>query len=283
MSDRVAAALTVAGRLGVPVAEPVVLRDLTSTLVRLAPSPVVARVWDAGARDRLAVTRELEVTAYLAGRGAAVTAPYDDPGPHVAGDQEVTLWHLVDHDPDRPLDAVAAGRTLREIHDLLADGAGPDLTDLPHFARLDETAEIVAGLDVGPDDRRTLAEMLSLAEERVEALDLPHQPLHGDAWLGNVLRAPQGPVWSDFEMVCRGPREVDLTANLAVARLRGGSPDDDLLLDGYGDVDRELVMALLPLAVVPFVAWTFRVAGQRADFLPAARARLDLALTGLTA
>jgi hypothetical protein len=81
--------------------------------------------------------------------------------------------------------------------------------------------------------------------------------------------------------VCQGPREVDLAANLAVARLRGGSPADEDLLTGYADVDRELVEAVLPLALMPFTASTYRLAGERPDYLPAARARLALTLEGL--
>ena len=222
------------------------------------------------ARDPVTVAHELVVTSYLAERGAAVTAPYDDPGPHHEGDQVVTLWRLVDHDPDRILDARAAGRALREIHDLLAEPAAPDLGDLPHFARLEEATAIVAALDPAASDRAGLEEMLALAADRLAELDLPLQPLHGDAWLGNVLHTPDGPVWTDFELVCRGPREVDLAGNQAVARLRGSSPADDELLEGYGDVDRDLVAAVLPVALVPFVAWTFRLAGEQPEYLPAA-------------
>ncbi len=75
-----------------------VLREVTSTLLHLAPSPVVARVWTAGRRDPLVVARELEVTSYLAQSGAAVAAPYDDAGPFEVDDEVVTPWHLVDHD-----------------------------------------------------------------------------------------------------------------------------------------------------------------------------------------
>ncbi len=229
----------------------------------------------------MTVQHELRITSYLAGRGAAVAAPYDDTGPHLVGDQAVTLWHFVDHDPDLPLDAREAGRALHEMHDLLVEPEAPDLSDLPHFVRLEHAAEVVAALDATEEDRNQLDEMLALATTVLGRLDLPLQPLHGDAWLGNVLHTPAGPVWSDFELVCRGPREVDLAANQSVAKVRGGTPADEELLAGYGDVDRELVEWLLPLAIVPFVAGTFRLAGERLEFLPVARRRLELSLEGL--
>jgi Ser/Thr protein kinase RdoA (MazF antagonist) len=282
MSENVAAAVEVARRLGIPVEEPVVLRDLGNTLLHLAPSRVVARVWPRGRRDPSQVVHELLVTAYLASAGARVAPPYEDPGPHESGDRTVTLWQLVDHDETAPLDAAAAARALHEIHDLLVDPAAPDLSGLPHFARVDEAAGVVAALDVTGEDRAGLDQMLALAAPALARLDLPEQPLHGDAWLGNVLRTPDGPVWSDFELACRGPREVDLCANEAVARHRGRSTADDDFRAGYGAVDWDLVSRLEPLALVPITAWTFRLAQERPDFLDAARQRLARALEGLT-
>jgi Ser/Thr protein kinase RdoA (MazF antagonist) len=280
MSDRVSAAVTVGRRLGLRVDEPVVLRDLGSALVHLAPSPVLARAWVTGQRDPAVVEYELAATSYLAACGAPVAAPYDE-ATHVVGDHTVTVWHRLDHDPQRPLDGSAAGRALRLVHELLDSPAAPDASGLPHFVRLDTARRVVDELEVPDSDRGDLEEMLSLAGAEVSRRSLRLQPLHGDAWLGNVLRTPTGPVWSDFELMCRGPRDADLAANEAVSRDRGRTPADDAFLDGYGEVDLDAVAALTPLALVPFVAWTFRLAGERPDFLPGARSRLATALAGL--
>jgi Ser/Thr protein kinase RdoA (MazF antagonist) len=281
MSDTVDAAVEVAGRLGIHVLEPVVLRDLGTTLVHLAPSPVVARAWRVGRRDPVVVEREIGLTAYLAEGGAAVAPPYADPGPHQVGDHVVALWDFVDHDRTRPLDGRRAGRALRQIHDLLAEPGAAAFDDLPHFARVEEASAVVAALDVTAEDRARLDEMLALAAAEVARLGLPLQPLHGDAWLGNVLRTPDGPLWSDFEFVCRGPREVDVATHLAVVAERGPRPEDDGFLEGYGDHDPDLVEAVFAPALVPFVAWTFRLAEERPEHLPTARRRLEKALEGL--
>lgn len=278
----VRAAVAVAGRLGLPADDVVVLRDLGTTLVHLRPSAVVARAWRTGRRDPATVSGELTMTAYLASHGAPVAAPYDDPGPHETDGWTVTLWAYVDHDPARSPDARAAGRGLAAIHDLLSSPQAPALPDLPDFMRLAEATRIIAGLDVSEADRAGLGELLDRATVARDALrHLPVQPLHGDAWLGNVLRTSHGPVWTDFELVCRGPREADLAANLAVARHRGRRPGDDELLEGYGEVDHGLVATVLPVALVPFTAWSFRLATDQAEHLPAARARLALALEDL--
>jgi Ser/Thr protein kinase RdoA (MazF antagonist) len=273
--DALSAALAVAARLGLDASGALVLRELRTAVVHLRPSPVVARVAPASEED--AVRREVAVTAYLAARGAAVAAPYADPGPHLVDDLVVTLWKYVDHDDSRPLDGRIAGARLREIHDLLGDYEDEGL---PHFARLDEVRAVVGSLELSATDVEDLSEMVALAEQRVAARDVRIQVVHGDSWLGNVLRTPEGPVWSDFEAVCRGPRELDLACNETAAR-RGRTPADDDLLAGYGAHDAALLEWVTPLELVPLTAWTYRLASTRPEFLEAARTRLTWALEGL--
>jgi Ser/Thr protein kinase RdoA (MazF antagonist) len=278
VNDPVAAAVRVVSDLGLEVGEPVVLRDLRSTLVDLPPSGVLARVWRSGVRDPVVVECELAVTAHLAERGAAVAPPYDAPGPFAVGDWRVTLWRRLDHDPDRELDGHLAGEALREVHDLLADHP---VDGLPHFARLDEVRRILATLDPGPEIAADLVELVDRAEEVVVRLDVPLQPVHGDAWLGNVLRTPDGPVWTDFELLCLGPRELDLACNEGAARHRGRTPADDAFLAGYGPYDPDLLARVQPLELVPLTAWTFELARDHPEHAEMARTRLAWALAGL--
>jgi aminoglycoside phosphotransferase (APT) family kinase protein len=62
----------------------------------------------------------------------------------------------------------------------------------------------------------TAAELANLA-----AFDplLPRGIIHGDAFLGNIIVGPAGPVLCDFDSTCWGPREWDLTP-IAVGALR---------------------------------------------------------------
>ena len=274
--DPVDAAREVAARQGLDARQAVVLRDLRTAVVHLRPSPVVARV--APASDEAVVRRQVDVTAHLAARGAPVAAPWQESGPHLAGDRVVTLWEYVDHDAARTPDGAAAGRALREVHDLLSDF---DHRGLPVFPRLDEVRRILPTLEVDPDTAGELAEMLGLAEEAAAGLAGPVQTVHGDAWLGNVLSTTAGPLWSDFELACVAPRELDLACNENSARDRGRTSHDDAFLAGYGDHDVELRRRLEPLELVPLTAWTYRLAATRPEFLDLARTRLTWALEGL--
>ena len=263
--------------MGLDGSEAVVLRDLRTAVVRLLPAPVLARV--APASEEAVVRREVGVTAHLAARGAPVAAPWTEAGPHHVGDRVVTLWAYVDH-AGRPPDGFAAGRALREVHDLLADY---DARELPVFPRLDDVRRILPTLDIDPRTRADLAEMLELAEGAAAAIEVPVQAVHGDAWLGNVLWTPAGPSWSDFEMACTAPRELDLACNETAARSRGRTAQDDAFLAGYGAHDVDLRRRLEGLELVPLTALTFELAGSQPAYVDLAQQRLGWALEGLRA
>ena len=269
------AAVAVAREAGLDVREPRLLRDLTNVLVHLSPEPVVARVpmTFTRLRGRNWIERELELTRFLARSGAAIAGPCRSvaPGPYERDGFLVTLWEYVEHDRERPLDARRAGEALREVHERLA--AAP-ARGLQHFAWLEEIETLVGLLRLSSAERSLFRDALAASRARVESLDLALQPIHGDAHLGNVLRGPAGPLWSDFENVCLGPRELDLACTEIRARSRGREPEDDELLAGYGDYDRELVSLLIPVHALFLAAWTFELAGRTPEVRPQAVKRL---------
>jgi Ser/Thr protein kinase RdoA (MazF antagonist) len=277
----VEAAVEVARELGLRVEEPVVLRDVTNVLVHLAPSPVVARVpmTFTRARGREWVEKELEVAALLHEAGAPVACPVRrvPAGPHERDGFLVTLWELVEHNREAELDAAAAGAGLRRIHDTLAD---VDPAGLEHFARLDEIERVVEPLPFGGGELEAFRRGLGAARKVVEGLDVPLQPIHGDAHHGNVMRTSSGPLWGDFENVCLGPRELDLTCNELRARATGREPADDEFLAGYGDHDAELVERLIPVHALFLAAWTFVLAERLPRFRPDAEERLRWVVDG---
>ncbi len=279
MREAVEAAVGVARELGLRVRERLVLRDATNVLVHFAPAPVVARVpvTFARLRGRAWLTKELELVASLRDAGLPVAGPVQDlpAGPHERDGFFVTLWQYVENDRTAVLDAAGAGLALRRIHEAL-EGADPD--GLDHYARLDELAALVRTLELDARDLDLLEQGLAAAAETVAAIEAPLQPVHGDAHLANVLRTPSGPIWSDFENVCLGPRELDLAA-LTIRAAHGGLEAARLLppdeaLTAYGDHDAELVQKLIPVHALFLAAWTCALAERVPAARPFAQERL---------
>ena len=220
-----AAAVAVARRHGVRVADPVLLSDGVNAVVHLAPAPLVARVatWTPLLRPGTAepFTREVELATALAGVGAAVVPVSDllPPGPHAHDGLLLSFWQHVEVLPDRP-SAAEAGRALAELHDALDDvrlGWTGDPLDRV-FGDLAEFARRGAGLGADPDLVERTGE---LAGRLRPLLTGPVGHLHGDAHPGNLLATPSGWRWTDLEDTSRGPRAWDVASLRASGQLDG--------------------------------------------------------------
>lgn len=249
----VTAAVAVAAEHDVEVGTPVVLHDLFSVVVHLAPAPVVMRIPTVLPPSRRAdpgrtlTERRIEIAVSLALQ--EVGFPTTRPSPLL---------------PAEPLErdglVMTAWEYLPTVHGELDDPAGyvADLhaalraveVDLPFLVFWDDwmTEMLDALADhpelVGPDDlalaRREHARIDAVfgSPERFTAA-FPHaapQPIHGDAPTHNVLMTTEGPVVTDLEHACLGPVEWDLALTGLAADydqatvLRGGRPADRELL-----------------------------------------------------
>lgn len=249
-----AAVAAVARSHGLPADRMRVVRDLTNVLVHLEPAPVVARVpvTLARLRDREWFAEVVALARFLADAGAPVAPPAADvdPGPHVHDGLLVELWTYVDHDHAR-FDAVAAGRSLRELHEALATYSGP----LPTYDRLDEVGRLLPSLTaseyVSAEDLSALRE----AHARLTAEPvLDGVPIHGDAHFRNILWSAAGPLWTDLENVCAGPVEYDLAA-VVWRRLEGM----EQALAAYGGYDPDILERVMPFLALLLAAWTIPV------------------------
>ena len=150
--------------------------------------------------------RELNVTRHLARRGAPVLAPL--PGePEVEDDFVMSFWPLVGYEPADESHRDLAAETLREVHHAFADYAG----ELPLFSEKIASCHallMAEPLALAAEDRRFL---LSVHEEIREIAAEP-APIHGDAGLHNLMLTDAGPLWTDFEAACLGPRSWDFAA-----------------------------------------------------------------------
>jgi Phosphotransferase enzyme family len=245
------AAVAVASAHGVRCERPVVLRGAWHVLVHLWPSPVVARVTSgAPGVDPADVERELLVARHAARAGAPVVQPSDllPPGPHRHDGHTLVFWRYLVRAGQ--LDAAAAGRGLRAIHDSLADYDG----ELPRAGRAEEVRAMLAPF-APSDDVELLCELSSR--------ELPEgQALHGDAHHFNCIQTSAGPIWHDLETACRGPREYDLAALLLDDRSGDPQPEARTAVSAYGPYDEDLLEQALPV-YASWVAASFMAAVAR--------------------
>jgi Phosphotransferase enzyme family len=243
------AAVAVARELGLPVREPVVLRESSSVIVLLAPGGPVARVagLTAAVRDNRAHrTRELAVARRLAAAGAPVVAPYEPAGPHEHGGQLLTLWQKAATEPAPTADEI--GASLRACHTALRTYEG----ELPPLrALLDEAVAVLGRSVLEAGDRALVRDGLAAVAGEIAAFEMPVQPLHGDAGLGNVLA---GPAWNDWEDACVGPVAWDLACLVTTARVTGEQTERaEGALASYGlDLPEPFVQA----RALQVIAWS---------------------------
>ncbi|TFV54238.1 phosphotransferase [Mycobacterium sp. PS03-16] len=223
----VAAAVAAAGELGLRSEDPVVLHDVFSVVVHLAPHPVVARVplvltGDLDpARQAARQQRELDVVAWLHEQGVPVVPPSDlVPRMPVRRDGfPMTFWELAeladDHEPYRGVDISWSAL----LHARLADYPGelpflaPFNHGLPAMLEALDRVDLVTAADVSRARSEFRALRTVLADEAAFASAFPGvgvQPVQGDAPSHNVIRTTSGIRFSDFEDVTRGPVEWDL-------------------------------------------------------------------------
>ena len=233
-ASAVHAAVAVAGRLGLPGADPVVLADGANVIVRLSPSPVVAKVAASTAVIRPDVAgslqRELDVARFLTAAGAPALAPAPEVPPvvHRHAGRVMSFWRYAGRSDGPPPGEDAIGTMLRDLHQVLRGYPAPlttlaPLDDIPAFLARPLTV-------LGDRDRAALTAAHARLSAALTADSPAGQVLHGDAGAGNLMRTGAGWIWHDFEDVCRGPAAWDVAAATASPRLSRAR-----VLAAYGD------------------------------------------------
>jgi Ser/Thr protein kinase RdoA (MazF antagonist) len=126
----------------------------------------------------------------------------------------------VEHDPDHGWRPSDVGPLLAELHAELRGFPG----ELPTAAPLDVAPAVAYLRSVGEPGcgDADLADLVADAERvAAELATADAVPLHGDAHPGNLMRTPNGPVWTDFEDSWRGPVGWDLACLACTGRLDG--------------------------------------------------------------
>ncbi|MFJ2031680.1 phosphotransferase enzyme family protein [Streptosporangium sp. NPDC087985] len=197
------------------------LRLGENAIYRLAAEGVVVRI--ARGQERLpAVEKELCVAGWLQASG--VPAIQAHPGvaqPVCIDGYPVSFWEaIIPAEPSPALGDLAG--LIRRFH-----AAGDPPCELPEFDPLYQVEpRLDAAKAVREEDTEFLRARCRELVKRYAELEfaLPYGPIHGDAHLGNLLRASQDVVLLDFEVVALGPREWDLIPT-SMAGERFGLPD----------------------------------------------------------
>jgi Phosphotransferase enzyme family len=234
--------------------DPVVLYRSRRICLLLPETETVARIAPATKENVNVSAREVAVSRYLSERGAPVVGPSDamPSSPYVEEGMVVTLWPNVTHvEADyNDHEAVArAANALRQVHDVLADYPG----ELPSYEdRIQQCAALLRQPDGLPDlaaeDRAFLLRSYERANGALATFDIDSAPIHGDAHIGNVFFTPNGPLWTDFETACLGPRAWDVA----------GVPH----LPTFQAIDPGLYTAMLDLRSVCVVVWCSALAAD---------------------
>jgi aminoglycoside phosphotransferase (APT) family kinase protein len=196
-----------------------------SVVLRIAGSAVI------GARAE----RVVRAARLLAGQGVpAVRLWAGSDHPILVRGHEITIWD--DVRTVRPTRAEDLAGLLRAVHAVPAVPAA-----LPSWEPISGIRQRIATVaTVGSEALAFLrSECDAVAAELLELDDveplLPRGLVHGDAFLGNVIVGPAGPVLCDFDSTSWGPREWDLTpVAVGARRFRDGADLQRRLVRSYG-------------------------------------------------
>ncbi len=243
VSRAMAAATSLARARDLRVNDVSVIHNSNKLALRLLPCDVFARVALVGQEVS---ALEVELAQRLAAIASPVAAlePRVDPRVYEGDGFAVTLWIYYEEVTPGHVSPAEYADALHRLH------AGMRSVELatPHFMeRAAQAVRLVANRDDTPAlaeaDRHLLLGTLRSAREEIHSRGAAEQLLHGEPHSGNVLSAPDGPLFIDFETCCRGPIEFD------VAHV----PDE--VSAHYPDVDRVLLEECRRLVLVMVAAW----------------------------
>lgn len=251
----VAAAMSIASSLGLPVDDAIVLSDSNKLALRLLPCDVLARV--APVAEQVALF-EIELAQRLAECGSPVAAlePRVEPRVYERDGFVVTLWTYYEPVTPEVVSPADYAHALERLH------AGMRKVDVPapHFTdRVESAQQLVASRDETPAladaDRELLSTTLRRLRRAIEERRPAEQLLHGEPHPGNLLNTKNGLLFIDLETCCRGPVEFDLAH----------APDE--VSEHYPGVDQDLLRECRDLMLAMVTTWRW----DRGDQFPNGR------------
>lgn len=214
------AAESVAIRHGIQPDRREILQDGHTLVVRLTDTLVARIVSDIdGPRQGTEwFARETAVAAHLSHHHGPIIPLHTalPPIAHVEDGYTMNFWQFVTATDAEP-EASAIGAALHQCHRILESCP----IDLPPLAILHESMALLDTLqkqNLFPPS--TIALLHDHLERSIDVLTkVCHQPLHGDAHMGNLMMTTVGLLWTDWEDAFSGPVEWDLASIIWNARL----------------------------------------------------------------
>lgn len=231
-----------------------ILQNSSTLVVRLTETLVARVVQDCdGPRQGTEwFARENAIAHHLTLHGAPVIPLHPDlpPGPYEHLGYPMNFWEFVTR-IDTEAEPREIGRTLRQCHQIMSGFAEP----LPKLAILTESLAILDERGLFPSaTQQMLRDHLTTSLEVLEAC--PHQPLHGDAHMGNLMSTTRGLLWTDWEDTFAGPVEWDVASIIWNAKLLDEDPVFvDMVLTAYGPVDEKALNQSLIGRAAVMTAW----------------------------
>jgi hypothetical protein len=276
----VGAAVAAGRELGLEITEGKVLYELFSVVVHLSPTPVVARIptvlphtttlEDLAKRQQ----QELDVAQWLHDQGTPVIPPSAEVPrrPVQKNGFSITFWPFTDEDKTKVPDYVKNSELTADLHKALRNYPGElDFVSSaePRFVgealdKLENHPDIVAPQDVERAKREWQVLEPLVSDERAFGKAFPGielQPIHGDSPPANIFASTNGPLFSDFELVTKGPVEWDLGGlglELEAAYNRGAAKN------GLRPLDKDVLRFVNSVGAIRVIAYL-----SCADQLPA--------------
>lgn len=231
-----------------------ILQDSSTLVLRLTETLVAKVVQDEdGPRQGTEwFQRENAIAQHLTQQGAPVIPLHPDlpAGPHQHLGYPMNFWQFVTRIESDP-EPASVGLTLRRCHEIMRHFTEP----LPKLAILTESLSILQDRALFPQSTQRMLQA-HLTRSIAVLSEYPHQPLHGDAHMGNFMNTTSGLLLTDWEDTFSGPVEWDLASVIWNALLL----DEDhvtvkVIRESYGPVDeRALKYSLIGRAAV-MTAW----------------------------
>ncbi len=256
-----------------------VLQDASTLVLRLTETLVARVVQDVdGPRQGTEwFARENAIAAHLTRQGAPVIPLHPDlpAGPHEHLGYPLNFWQYVTRVDAAP-EGRNIGRALWQCHEVLRSFA----EELPRLAIITESLQILRDRELFPVV--TQAMLRGHLEKSLEVLGRhPHQAVHGDAHLGNLMNTTDGLLWTDWEDAFAGPVEWDVASAIWNAHLlEDDAATVEAILAGYreagGRIDEEaLQQCLIARAAVITVWYPILYPTMNADRQEKLRRRLE--------